>query len=446
MVVALRTRPAVQPRIRTGMASLHHPVRWFTPQPLWRRIPREELVARREQPVLLRFAGDNFMDELLALLATQPLGDLASYVAQPETWRDPDVGLDEAGRDKPGRLKLYQPSHNRFYLVTGALACRIPGVPDRTVDTAAGESVFFVLRRLHEGDEYAWSTSQSNKGWIQLARPDTTVLPDEERHPLFPIGFTLDGVPRRLFAGLVPVASRDTYRAEGTLNPLPSAEEAALPGGDSRPILFERQVTASLQGLQDWYSALTASGGPGVTEADQRLIDRTSVYTFLDLMGALRAHVRPLYDVIMNPGATVLPLGGAFGLALLIAFTAAGGRNLVDVLRVLEQDREQIEALGPDDDLDSDWVFPFVGSDRDFSMWLDEIEATITIPQPGGGTRSERIKRPAVQVLFHQALSQPCVPENEPSNVADPVAMVSTTLETPKLDPQGDATYVLRLV
>jgi hypothetical protein len=192
----------------------NHPIYWFAPQPLWRAIPRAQLAARRGQPTILRFANDNFMEELVLLLATGRGAELRHYVVQPETWRVPDSGLDAAGNDKPGELKLYQPSHGRYYLVVGALACAIPGVPDRTVDVQTAEAVFCVLRRNRNGQEAGWATGLAggSKGWHTVIQPDNSLLPDEERIPLFPLSFSQDGTTRRLLAGLVPVARRESYQ------------------------------------------------------------------------------------------------------------------------------------------------------------------------------------------------------------------------------------------
>ena len=116
---------------------------------------------------------------------------------------------------------LYQPAHGRFYLVAGALACRLPGLPDRAVDTAGGESAFFVLRRLEEDGEYGWSTGEPpaghvhcghyqdspGRGWRRLADPAVTLLRDEERFPLFPLTAQAAGARRRVFAPLLAAIS-----------------------------------------------------------------------------------------------------------------------------------------------------------------------------------------------------------------------------------------------
>ncbi|MCK7496573.1 MAG: hypothetical protein MZW92_40905 [Comamonadaceae bacterium] len=66
-----------------------------------------------------------------------------------------DAGGEYAGRAPPvpsvdelPQLKLYQPVHNRYYLVTASLVCRRPGLPDRRVNPGRQEQARFVLRRL----------------------------------------------------------------------------------------------------------------------------------------------------------------------------------------------------------------------------------------------------------------------------------------------------------
>lgn len=57
----------------------------------------------------------------------------------------PASAITQAG---PYRLKLYQPVHQRYYLVAATLACELAGLPDRAVDPGHHERVGFVLRRL----------------------------------------------------------------------------------------------------------------------------------------------------------------------------------------------------------------------------------------------------------------------------------------------------------
>src|SRR5882672_9963630 len=70
-----------------------HPIQWISPSPLWARFAPAgggPSVAADDQfrPAILRFASDDFMDRLIAILAKDPkvLGEL---LARPETWRTP---------------------------------------------------------------------------------------------------------------------------------------------------------------------------------------------------------------------------------------------------------------------------------------------------------------------------------------------------------------------
>lgn len=296
--------------------QLDPPVAWYAPHPLWRSIPRDEMAARRGTPVILRFATDTFMENLIALLSSGAAEDLSGYVAQPETWSDkpPLIGWDESGHDRAGILKLYQAAHQRFYLVTGALACRIPGVPDRTVDTSQKESVYFVLRQIDaDGSECAWSAN----GWVALDDPENTVLPTEQRQPVFPFSFEYAGTTRRLMAGLIPVASREaapslTADAIGTVSA----------SADPRSGLFEQQITASLASIRKWYNDHpTPSTAP---TSERRQVEHALAYAFMDLMTALKENVPALSNAIKGAGINnnLTVYGNAADLAGLIRNSA----------------------------------------------------------------------------------------------------------------------------
>jgi hypothetical protein len=137
---------------------------------------------RGPAPAILRFATDSFMDEFHRVLETDP-SKLTGLEAQFETWRGPGATapaveepietssrlerklarlrgsaerrlslfgmsagtalaerpLPVPGSPRPRLLKLYQPAHQRFYLVAAALVCRLPGLPDRTIDGGRDE-------------------------------------------------------------------------------------------------------------------------------------------------------------------------------------------------------------------------------------------------------------------------------------------------------------------
>ena len=214
---------------------VEHTPEWRAPAPVWDRALADPDPAAIYRPVVLRFDRDEFMDDFLALLESSPEA-LPGYVAQPETWRDEQAGWLPSDHPRWSQMayKLYQPAHQRHYLVAADLVCRIPGLPCRTVDRAKDERVFFVLRRLAprspEGAvnpadpatyvEEAWLGPE--RGWVPLTDPTrlgSAGSDVEERHPLFGVFFQMAGQKRRVLAGLIPVSSRDSYEAKGASSP-----------------------------------------------------------------------------------------------------------------------------------------------------------------------------------------------------------------------------------
>lgn len=227
------------------MSALAHKVTWQAPRPLWRGTT--PFAAR---PQLLRFASDDFMEQLLATLAEEP-ARISDRIAKYETWRDPPLAVDrkdpivrvplpapmkEAKRRRFWRaapsapppaapankpLKLYQPAHQRYYLVAGTLACQIPGLPERAVE-GGHETVGFVMRRLlsQTGSttpdpadlvEYAYVREGDDARWQKVAA-GTDLAPGEEQLPLFPLQHRDEaGKPRTIWAGMVPAARREEY-------------------------------------------------------------------------------------------------------------------------------------------------------------------------------------------------------------------------------------------
>src|SRR5207249_7484538 len=130
---------------------------------------------KMQRPALLRFASDTFMEDLARRLETSER-DLSDLVARPESFQEPPTGAPANWQpdttSKP--LKLYQPVHGHFYLIAASLVCRIPGLPDRFVNTAQNEKASFVLRRLmslsdNRVSEMAWVNDPAQgKGWLPL--------------------------------------------------------------------------------------------------------------------------------------------------------------------------------------------------------------------------------------------------------------------------------------
>ena len=286
-------------------------VQWAAPSPLWPLAAGTGDIGLRRnvlrKPVLLRFAADTFMEDFIKLLETDP-ARLPELVAIPETWRGPTTTpepvkpvplflsklnrLRLTGERKTGaapaissskgaasllstasitettkKLKLYQPAHQRYYLVASSLVCGRAGLPDRAINPARQESVTYVLRRLFPPgalninnplplinpatwEEYAFVSTPTGNRWKRIPKQKQAnggvLIEGEEQLPLFAMNFAEDdGRNRRLMAGLVPVGKREAYMGAGFQkqpeDPEPVVTPQATP--DPRMILFWSQVT-----------------------------------------------------------------------------------------------------------------------------------------------------------------------------------------------------------
>src|SRR5947199_1975391 len=132
-------------------------IKWLNPAPLWG-------MARTTTPYIAEFESDQFLPDFLAMMG----GTMELNLPPP------------SDKDISGALKLYQPLHQRYYLVTGSLVCRQFGMPDRTVRKQDGERTSFVLRRVPgPGQEQGWVPGT---GWVPVSGED--VLPGEGRLPV----------------------------------------------------------------------------------------------------------------------------------------------------------------------------------------------------------------------------------------------------------------------
>lgn len=304
-------------------------VQWTSPSPFWPAAAiASDTTSRRamlQKPAILRFAADTFMDDFMTMLDADPM-QLPNYAATAETWRGPTKGpapvkpvpvfartltrlglaaarqrdaaaLIAAGgsgvsslvttnvlasASPPPKLKLYQPAHQRYYMVTACLVCGRAGLPDRAVDPGRQEKASFVVRRLfppgplninvplpafdaNTWEEYALVSGPGGNGWQRIPREKQLeageAVKGEEHLPLFAMNFTEeDGRKRRLFAGMVPAGRRETYMAATSL-PQPGDEPPAVepqPIPDARMVLLWSQVTEPWKNLME--RADTAQG------------------------------------------------------------------------------------------------------------------------------------------------------------------------------------------
>lgn len=305
-------------------------IQWTSPPPLWPFATSvSDANTRRamlRQPTILRFATDKFMDDFAEVLQQDP-ARLVEYVATPgETWRGPGkspaplpsvplfartmnrLGL-VAARSKntalipggkgisslmassttpqPKKLKLYQPGHQRFYLISSSLVCERVGFPDHAINVGRQESATFVIRRMfppgrldiknslppfnaNTWEEYAFVVTQSGNFWrrIPKTQPERAgVVQGEEKLPLFPMTYVQDdGRARKLLAGLIPVGKREAYMGAGFQKQHndPEPVEPIPPPPDARMHLFWSKVTEPWKKLLEQSNASGAlnSGSP----------------------------------------------------------------------------------------------------------------------------------------------------------------------------------------
>lgn len=292
---------------------MKHPIDWRAPAPLWDlALADGGTHTRFQQPALLRFDSESFMQDIRDGLANDP-EQLADYVARPEQWESPVAGWVIAGDDSLAKvLKLFQPAQSRFYLVAASLICERTGLPERKVDLAAEERAGFVVRRLvPHGDlpfdpndaatfaEHVWIGNRENGQW-QVAAAAGQLADGEEVLPLFPLAFDYEGKKRQLHVGTVPVAGREVYE---TRSPT-TVEAAPLVSEDGDPLIAledpRKAVWADGPGLALALYADTkdidASGdGQEMSDDDARELLR---FTLLDIVDFLQQELPQLWNAI----------------------------------------------------------------------------------------------------------------------------------------------------
>ena len=295
---------------------MSHVVQWVTASPLWDDAVNEsanpEVTVRERrmrEPALLRFENDSFMEELAHLLDTTP-ETLKTRRADPRTYRLKAPG--ETGTPTIPDLKLYQAVHGHFYLVAATLVCRLPGLPEHEVLTTQKETVTFVLRRIAEGSEWAWSVGPDPAqptGWTEIAAKDVaTPAADEQLLPLFPMAFTTSDRKRKLYVGLIPTSSAEAFKAAGKFSPLPASPTApGDPGKDPRTEELDRILTRPMQALAAPPLTPSTLPEPDKTKAAQSLElqkQEASSYVLIDLAEFLQVHAKAVWGAV-HGSATV---------------------------------------------------------------------------------------------------------------------------------------------
>jgi hypothetical protein len=247
---------------------MDHEVQWYSPAPFWQKHLENGSHDHLQTPALLQFERDDFMNDL-----QRTLGETPGALPKKQAAGEKHLGRNGTTESVEGPIPLYQPAHERYYLVVASLVCRERGLPDRAVDTASEEKAAFVLRRLVPDEsgsvevngephaEYRWmnapvtsandargdeagagsaGTNGAPKNGVAKKREwrravDPQAVPEaEERLSMFPQSYAprspveqMKG-KRRLWAGLIPVARRDTFETA----PVRRTEEASSSASD----------------------------------------------------------------------------------------------------------------------------------------------------------------------------------------------------------------------
>lgn len=262
--------------------TVKHNTQWMAPTPLWAKQSTAGIKIANELsaiPQVLRFADDDFMQEFLQVMNTEPR-KIGEYVLQrKETWRDPvtspektpypqnetaisklltrtrskadllkvksaKVVINAKAHSDPHsldtealeNLKLYQPGHQRYYLVSAALIKNEFGLPDKKVELSNQEKVTFVVRRLLPPDnpedpynknlkeedkpkegiwtEHAYIKTDRGNVWKKIGNyslKTSHLMANEDELPMFPSGYAGDCCDRTLYSGTIPVARREQW-------------------------------------------------------------------------------------------------------------------------------------------------------------------------------------------------------------------------------------------
>jgi hypothetical protein len=334
--------------------TMERHIEWTSPAALWDHVGSTPDANNRRifrTPAILRFASDSFMQELIDMMNVDP-HRMHELLAVPETWSEPPSttavatppsGLrlaltrarNAAVRKLEARsaamtrttsiwnapsdaqpLKLYQPAHQRYYLVSAALVCRTIGLPDRPLDASKQEKASFVIRMLQPATADAVNPDPNtcaelafvNGEWQSVSDP-TALVTGEEKHPLSPLNYVeTDGRRRRLFSGLIPVGKRETLA--GAKRSSPSNGSSAVAPTDPRQMLLKSQVLGPWASLEDLANGAKAQFDEQiinpVTDAQKadvlaRATDSIQLvawYILLDFRKWLKSYLLGVFDAI----------------------------------------------------------------------------------------------------------------------------------------------------
>jgi hypothetical protein len=406
-------------------ATLAPVVQWVTGSPLWPRAAAagQQDGAAMRRPALLRFGSDAFMDDLAALLEASP-DRLGEHLARPRSFRPPPPGAPAGWAPPPGRLKLYQPFHGDFNLVAASLVCRQAGLPDHSIQAAKAERVAFVLRRLEPVTggvqaELAWAADPGGPGrrWQPLAPgQEGAIVAGEELFPMFPVTYRDGQQPRRLLVGVVPVASAETYRPSGPVAPFPprpgtTGGPPGVPEADPRWDELDTRVIGPLAALRD------PDLPPQVPVAQ---LEEASAMLLVDLAELLDQYLPKLWQALQPPSPAPPAEPAAAELFRLL-------ENLADIDRELTWRDALVAAWG-------ERLSIFGESQTPPTFRCNLARSTLEVRRSQTG---DPPGTPTLQGRLRDALGAQPAGQGQ-GTPADP--------SVPKLEPTGEATYLVRCV
>ncbi|GHO87623.1 hypothetical protein [Dictyobacter formicarum] len=397
--------------------------RWLKPALLW-GVTDQDMT----RPYLAEFATDNFLRDFLSMMAGET----------PLTLNGPQ------DKDASGVLKLYQPMHQRYYLVLGSLVCRLWGLPDHTVVRKNGESTSFVLRRMINGQEHGWINDGSRKGWQPLLdahNSPVAVLPDEQRLPLHPVQAQSQAGsdPRTIYYGYVSVSSREKY-LDPAANAIADIQQEITNAtvGDPR---FDEIATRVIGAWRMLY-VTNPDQSPGNTLkpeplSDPELLRQISLYLILDMGDCLQRFLPEVLNALGTDGSSLNGMTERKGLfselySIYIANSLPSNANhMITLADALYNLRDKLAvAQGLDDLPDNNYLLnPVYKQDSN-----QPANRTQIIPSSYLDTSS--INNLNLYGAFCRAIKEAGRPINIPPEVKDLL----------KNDPPGGDIYFLRLL
>jgi hypothetical protein len=441
-------------------------VEWVEPALLWEGRKLESI----KRPRLLEIQNDDFMPEFLgAMAASDGHAPPAEYLKT--------KAMDGAAP----RLKLYQPLHGCYYLVTGSLVCRQLGLPDKSVERKNSERTTFVIRRYNtvqdaSGQSYrreeGWVDGGAHKGWQALADEKGKPVPvraDEERFPMHAVVVCTQSAPepfgslsigtlgrgepsrpcceRTIYHGYIAAGNREKYIQKFTApDPAPTAAlshylqeldnvtQTTSPGAldrnfDFRLDEFDSRVIAAWQ-------SLLADGA--VIDAARR--NEASLYILLDLADTLERLLPGLWEALVEADINLLngrPHTEDLFKVLTNSFLPYGDADDVPLAKALRDLKDKIGLVRGEDIEEPATVY-----DLTTVQPKDENGADLTLQDFVGNG-------PAVASILTAYVKAALPEEPQPMKPTDELAsLLKDQVKLEPVDPATgkEATYFLRLV